>query len=312
MGLIKDKFYHLLEYAGIQLTNYSESTATIDYDLNDTRAYYLNQYFKDEQNLTFDSNGIPIFIYRGKQGYFPTIISMYGLAHFETYRKHGSVDSLLKFRKMADWFVEHQEANGVWMIDYEVKKLNLLKPWTSSLLQGMAISVLARAFLIYGDGRYAESARKGLLPFRIDIVNGGVTSTEDGKLFFEEYPSPKGYHVLNGFIITLWGLLDLVRIFDDSEAKALYDAGMETLIDWLPRFDIGYWSLYNISKDKLRNPASIPYHRLHIDQLNIMHQITGEEIFRRYYDIWSGYLDNPLCRLRSLPEKVLWNLVHGL
>jgi len=74
---------------------------------------------------------------------------------------------------------------------------------------------------------------------------------------------------------------------------------------------MGYWSLYHIG-DGMKNPATIPYHKLHIEQLKAMYDITGQKIFQEYADKWSGYLDNRLNALRTLPQKIGWNLFRGL
>jgi hypothetical protein len=236
---------------------------------------------------------------------------MYALGHFELYRQSDSDRNLSIFKKMVDWLVVAQNEHGAWVTNSKVKKFGLFKPWPSAMTQGLAISCLIRAFNVIGDERYNDSAIKALKPYQKSIAEGGVTCIDKGCVFYEEYPSKKCYHVLNGSIFALWGLYDLVRFKSDAEARALYNEGLQTLVEWLPRFDIGYWSLYHISKG-LKNPATIPYHRLHINQLDVMYCITGYDIFKKYHKLWSIYLQKPINALRTLPPKVLWTLVHGL
>ncbi|MGH8016669.1 MAG: D-glucuronyl C5-epimerase family protein, partial [Candidatus Zixiibacteriota bacterium] len=115
---------------------------------------------------------------------------------------------------------------------------------------------------------------------------------------------------LNGFIYSSWGLLDLIRYNDNALAKELWEEGLKTMASWLPQYDMGYWSLYHIG-DGIKNPATIPYHKLHIEQMKVMYDITGQKIFKEYADRWTSYLNSPFGALRTLPQKILWNLARG-
>lgn len=138
-----------------------------------------------------------------------------------------------------------------------------------------------------------------------------MANYEESYIFYEEYPSHYKYHVLNGFIFALWGLYDFYRLDGSQEAKNLFDAGLNTLIHFLPEFDIGYWSLYHIGQG-LKNPATIPYHRLHVNQLEAMYQLSGAAIFKKYHDLWQKYSEKRLNALKSLPLKLAWVITNGL
>jgi len=112
--------------------------------------------------------------------------------------------------------------------------------------------------------------------------------------------------VLNGFIYALWGLRDLAQQ-GNADAARLWESGSRTLIAWLPRYDLGYWSLYHVPEVP-RNPATVAYHRLHINQLDVMYELTSLLIFKEYADRWRGYLSSRLNALRSLPSKLMWVL----
>ena len=198
-----------------------------------------------------------------------------------------------------------QNDRGVWPTPYPMKRFGLVAGFPSAMSQGLAISCLVRAFRMTEDRRFLNSAVDALQPFRTEIRDGGVASYDEGRTWFEEYPAYPFKHVLNGFIYALWGLHDLMRFADHVEARKLYDSGVQTLILWLPRFDLGYWSRYHIP-DHPRNPATIHYHRLHIDQLDIMHCLTGANVFREYHDRWNGYLQSRFNAMRTLPAKLRW------
>jgi hypothetical protein len=190
-------------------------------------------------------------------------------------------------------------------------KFGLNEPFYSAMIQGMAISTLVRATLVTGQNSFIDHAVSALRLFEIDVKEGGVSREIDGYIFYEEYPSEKKHQVLNGFFYAIWGLLDLVRYNNNATARQLWEEGLKTIVFWLPQFDMGYWSLYHIG-DGMKNPATIPYHKLHIEQLKAMYDITGQKIFQEYADKWSGYLDIRLNALRTLPQKIGWNLFRGL
>jgi heparosan-N-sulfate-glucuronate 5-epimerase len=311
MMILKDKIYNLLEYVGIRSRSYSHSPALKSYDPDDILPYYLNQTKRADYFGPFDASGIPLYKVKRKFVYFPIFISMYALGHLELYRCNATDENLSIFKKNIDWFVLNQNESGEWLTNIKVKKFDILRPWPSAMTQGLAISCLVRAFKVIGDDRYVDCAIKALEPYQKLVEKGGVASIDEGYVFYDEYPSRKYNHVLNGFIFSLWGLYDLIRLNENSKAKSLYDKGFHTLIDCLPRFDISYWSLYHISRG-MKNPATIPYHRLHINQLDVMYSISGYDIFKKYQKLWSAYLKKPINALRTLPNKVLWNLIHGL
>jgi hypothetical protein len=116
--------------------------------------------------------------------------------------------------------------------------------------------------------------------------------------------------VLNGFLYSVWGLLDLIRLDDNPDTRLLWEDGTATLVEWLPRFDMGYWSRYHIS-DGVTNPATIPYHKLHIEQLWAMHAITGEPVFEGYASWWDACLAGKFNALRTLPQKLHWYIAHS-
>ncbi len=311
MTILKDKIYNLMEYVGIRSKSYSHLPALKSYDPDDILPYYFNQAKKADYFGPFDTSGIPLYKIKGKCIYSPVFISMYALGHLELYRCNATDENLSIFKMMVDWFVSNQNERGAWLTSSKVKKFDLFKPWPSAMVQGLAISCLVRAFKVIGDEKYIDCAIKALEPYQKSVGEGGVASIDEGYIFYDEYPSKGRYHVLNGFIFALWGLYDLIRLNENSKAKSLYDEGFYTLIECLPRFDIGYWSLYHISKG-MKNPATIPYHRLHINQLDVMYAISGYDIFKKYQKLWNVYLQKPINALRTLPNKVLWNLIHGL
>lgn len=310
MARFREKLDNLLEYFGIRSKNYYHSGAQICYDPNDPLAYYLDPSPRANYPGPFDSRGIPLYISRGTTDYLPVLICTYALGHSEIFRQNRTEENLSKFLEVARWLVSHQNSQGAWLTNFPMKKFGLFKPFPCAMVQGLGISCLARAFLVINDEMFLESAVRALAPYGKEVREGGVASYSGPRVFYEEFPSVPYHHVLNGFIFAIWGLLDLVRVAGNRDAETLYNEGLKTLIEWVPRYDLGYWSLYHIG-DGPKNPATVPYHRLHIRQLRVMHTLTDHEVFVEYHLRWSEYLHNRLNALKTLPAKILWSLARA-
>jgi hypothetical protein len=114
-------------------------------------------------------------------------------------------------------------------------------------------------------------------------------------LWIEEYLVDPPTHILNGFMWALWGAFDFWLARGDATAKGIFDRGVETLVRNLPRFDTGYWSLYEQSGTRLKMLASPFYHRLHIVQLRVMSRLTGDARFAAVAERWE--------ELRAAPQQ---------
>ena len=82
----------------------------------------------------------------------------------------------------------------------------------------------------------------------------------------------------------MWGLYDLYRVTKDEAVKSEIDLCVSTLKNTLHKYDVGYWSLYD-----QRNSELVRYYyqkNVHVPQMEIMYDLTGEEIFQMYYKKW--------------------------
>ncbi len=306
MSAKNEQIANLLEYIGIRSNNYSHTGRDLNYNPDDVLYYYLDQTQRAYYDGPYDSNEIPLYARKDKNDYHHVSICFYALGHLQIYLDTNKTESLDKFIKCSDWLVDQQQPDGSWLSTFPMPKFNLFDPHPSAMIQGLAISCLSRVFKITNDNKYLHCSIKALEIFDRDIKDRGITSNEDGVIFYEEYPSHPLKRVLNGFIYTLWGLHDLVRIDKNAKAENLFQTGIESLETLLPKFDMEYWSLYHISKDELINPAAVHYHRLHIAQLKVMYQITGNESFNEYSCKWEKYLSGRFNALRTLPAKLKW------
>lgn len=66
-------------------------------------------------------------------------------------------------------------------------------------------------------------------------------------------------------------------------------------------FDIKYWSKYDDGK-RICSPF---YHKLHIAQLKVMYDLTGEDVYNIYAEKWEKYEKNNLNYSRAFLKKAL-------
>jgi hypothetical protein len=179
------------------------------------------------------------------------------------------------------------------------------------LAQGQGISLLVRAHRETGRLDYLDVARLAFDSFLHSVDEGGVCVEDTRRnLWFEEYLVSPPTHILNGFIWAMWGVWDYFLATGDVNARRLFDRAVSTLRANLQHYDLGFWSLYEQSGTLLPMVASPFYHRLHIVQLRIMHQLTGGAIFQDYADRWQSYLQKPGHRYRALCYKSMFKLCY--
>lgn len=306
---MSNKLSGLLEYFGVRSRDYYHSRPEVAYNPDDPFAYYLDQRQRADYDGPFDENGLPLYPSGPDRLLLPVHLIAWGLGHLALFRDNGRLEHQTNFKKTADWLIENQGYDGCWLSPLAMPRYGLTEPWRSAMVQGLALSALTRAALLFADARetYLDAAARALLSFQAEIREGGVASYHAEGPFYEEYPCDPPRHVLNGFIFALWGLYDMVRVAEHPRAHLMWDNGLATLRVWLPRYDLGHWSLYQLPPQP-RNPATVPYHELHVKQLEVMAAITSDDLFTEWHERWRGYLDNPLNRLRTLPSKVSWLL----
>jgi heparosan-N-sulfate-glucuronate 5-epimerase len=260
----------------------------------------------------FDAQGIPLIptnidVEPRRLQYHPIAIGQYALAIFHTWLRSGREDDQRRFLRLADWFVGQQAQDGCWYVQTDMPVYRLRAPWPSAMAQGRGLSVLTRAWQCTSEERYIEGARRALAAFSVPVARGGITATYDGRITYEEYPAQPAPHVLNGMIFGLFGLWDFVRAQpDDAQAAAIFERGVVTVEALLPRYDTGWWSLYDLYHLEVaapRNPCTAHYHDMHVKQLTIMHAITGRASFGAFARRWATYQDGWGGRLRAYAGK---------
>lgn len=271
------------------------------YSVDEIRGYY-NDLTEKVTRFGLENDDVPKTVLdNGEEIFFSIAIFQYGLAAYDLYLMNGDESMLRKTLACADWAVTNQEESGGW-ITFAYKSLE--QPY-SSMAQGEAISLLSRAYIITQDDKYIECARKAKEFMLIPLEKGGTTSYFGEDVYFHEYTMEPV--VLNGWIFSLWGIFDYYKLTKDEALKEILDATLKTLHKSLEKYDIGYWSVYDIGQERICSPF---YHQLHIAQLRVMHKLFDDVIYKEYADVWENYQKNGWNRNRAFLKKAVQKILE--
>lgn len=215
-----------------------------------------------------------------------------------------------EFLFLADWLLERrsEESEGVvWRIDVEVPKYGKTQGWISAMGQGQAISVLLRAERLTGEDLYGEVARRAFPALRRPVSEGGTQSEVDGHPVLEEYPADRPCAVLNGWIFALFGVHELAVATGDPEARELFERSAAGLVELLPRYDTGWWSLYSLYPHGRPDLAKPFYQRLHPNLLEGLALLHPDPRLAAYAQRWRDQYTH-LAVARASLDKLLFRL----
>lgn len=266
----------------------------------------------------FDSEGIPLFDpksmgWQGELCYHPTVVVQYGLACWER-RNHGYGNS---FKLCAEWLLNHADifkGDGmVWYIPFSIRTPKVEAPWISALTQAQAISLLLRYRNLYPSDELELCIHGAAKSMLIPHENGGLLfENAKGEFFFEE---ASDIHILNGCLTSLFGLVEYLNVFDDENIAKIVKRVTKTVETWMSDYDTGFWSRY--SKNLRFNLADLHYHQLHIQQLNTLGFLLGNNVFLGFARKWKRYSLSPLnvqmfiiCRFLGLNTMRLLTLLR--
>lgn len=252
-----------------------------------------------------DSNGVVISTYGGKRVIHPVSTAWYSLYQMRSYEMTGNHEYLRRVRASVD----HLVRNGSHLVDgarwyrypfaHTPGGLDMGVPWYSGMAQGMMISVHVRLHQLTGEAAHRTYAQEALrsfdrvVSFYKDATGPWATAERDldGKrsTFFEEYPSKRANQrstVVNGHIYALYGLYDAYRLFGSGRSLTLFRRGTASIRD---AFDFyrrpGKPSMYAITPwGHTTWGAPTSYHRGVTAQLRMLHELTGDYVFKRQAD----------------------------
>ena len=288
-------------------------------DIGSVRRYPQNFVAKTGFDDKRDAKGVIMLNYYSNLGYQynPNAIAQLGLGFYDLYLDDPQDEYRQQVLINAEWFMDHgrRVKDDVLLWEYTFPfegKQKMKAPWRSALAQGQAISLLLRAYRLTEDNRFLDAVHHGYNAFRYEGLKheGGVISKSDGYTWLEEVIINPPNHILNGFVWALWGVYDYARFFNDTHAGRLYDSCLVTLEKHLPRYDLGYWTRYDLEPPKPTRIVSRYYHNLHIVQMEGCYNITNKPIFNDYAKKWSKYMESFFCRNRALFEKIYFKLKY--
>ncbi len=271
---------------------------------------------------SFDARGIPmndayVDVENPRRHYYPISIGQYALARFNRWISEGEGEVRDHFLRIADWFMESVSEDDTlgsyWLTDIPKPEYRVFRPWKSAFAQSRALSVLLRAWQMTGREEYLRTAGRALLPFEVDISEGGVAAFADSNApIYEEYTAEAPTAVLDGHNFSLLGVFDFIRAVPESLDKSshdravkIFEKGIEGLIQRLPDYDMGYWLRFNLCSMPhypQPDPCSIGYYRLVLLQLELLHTLSGRDELIGYQHKFSGY-DRPGNIMRMYMDK---------
>ena len=273
------------------------SSIETDYFFSPTRVKYFPLkpdhqfvvFYKDKKEFPSNNNEMPWLAAN-------YIINLWNL----TYSKNLSIEKHLADLNIAANFLKNraiiQKNTATWKVHLTFRRYDLPEEWPGAYQQGRILAGIARYYQLTGDTTFLELGKKAVNFCEVQVSDGGILSNaEAGGYIYEEYPTTPPNSVLNGHIFCLFGLFDFYRVTKYEKAKELFDKGVEYLVTDLDKYDTGYWSYYDL---KTKFVTDYTYHvNVHIPQLRVLYQITGNEIFAAYADKWKSYLKQPYYTL---------------
>ncbi len=267
------------------------------------KGYPSNLIGKTNWQGFIDDNGIiKNKLTSGDLIYFPIAIAQKALGHYDLYLMNGNDKDKNELLNSCDFLISVMNDKGL-IETWHKQERDVINNY-SSMTQGQAVSGFSRAFLLTSDDKYMKAA---LLAAKCLFEEGEEKITVQFKygLSYSEMPNNSGSIVLNGWIFTLWGLIDLQYIYPSVELSKLIDSALDSLIKSIHLFDNGYWSMY----DNKKTICSPFYHRLHINQLKALYIMTGRDELENIISKWQMYENNLLFKSIATIVKIKQKLV---
>lgn len=264
------------------------------YSTSDVKGYYNDLTEKVTRCKNYNEVKLPVYkLENGTDILFPIAIFQYGLGAYDLYLLKKEMLYMDKFKLCVNWALDNLQEDGSW------NNFFFSQPDApySSMAQGEGVSLLIRAYKEFKDVKYLFAAKKAVEFMIKPIEKGGTTKYVYDEIYLLEITNKPT--VLNGWIFSLFGLYDYLKVVRDENVKNIYNISIQTLTNKLKDFDNGYWSKY----DNDCIIASPFYHRLHISQLHVMYIITEEVEFLTYMKKWSDYNKNIFNRYKAFIVK---------
>jgi hypothetical protein len=214
------------------------------------------------------------------------------------------------FKNCADYIVKNiklYKGNYHLLYDfdwpYENMRYKIIKaPWWSGLTDGYAILLLLRAYTVYKDEIYLESAKRLYLSVLSPIENGGSLTNFNGYPWIEEYvnwrfpeENPK---VFNGMVYAYYG----IRAYENFNniKPGMADKLLISIFYNARCYDLNYWSYY----DAVKTVSNVKYHKINYGLLKDLYEaysgtayIKNKEDIKIILERWKKGADIPILWL---------------
>lgn len=290
--------YNLALLKKIEGRGYASNTSakTIKQDIAKTISYFNagNTSSKKAQILWNYDGGNLAYVYYPNYGvhFNPVTTSNLALDQYAkgNYKKVVSIaDALLENATVKEYPGVGKYYIWQYCFDLQFNKYKFPAPWASGMAQGLVLDVVGKAYKITGDKKYVKAGELILNSFRVPWNEGGVTETDEHGNWYLEVAATDKLRILNGFLFTLDSIHNYYEVTHDRKALWLFAAGVSEAISHLQQYDLGYWSNYSLLTG---DRASYGYHKIHVDLLKKLYEITKVPEFKTYANKFGFYLHN--------------------
>lgn len=246
---------------------------------------------------------------------FGVAYAQWGLGAFERYLDGEGEEWLAAARGAGEYIVSCLEdggrLDGAWLHLLPMPHtFPVAAPWISAMAQGECASLLVRLYLETGEEEFSDAAVRALKTMRLPVADGGTLAEIDGNPVLEEYPTSSPSAVLNGSIFAIWGLYDVGVGLGDAEAMRFFEDASSGLAALIDRYDLGWWSRYDLYPHPRPNVATPAYHLLHIHQLTALATLAPRPQWKPVIERFESYREVAANRRRAFAEKVAFRIVR--
>ncbi len=257
---------------------------------------YVENLTAVRENVHCDVNFVPLHLYEGRVNYHPVYIAQYALQMLDVYVTTQDTLYLNRLEKITDKLLGTAlEVDSVIFFPYSFdfslhscQEETMLAPWYSGMAQGQILSLFSRLYEFTGEKHYLETSRKIFNSFtrlKGEGHNPWVSCVDkNGNLWLEEYPRELPCFTLNGKIFAIYGIYDYYRIIKDEYAEKFLKAAIYTIRVNIHKYrnenDVSWYCL----KHHNFHGQNMGYHKIHIQQLRVLHKITEDIYFKEMAD----------------------------
>lgn len=301
--------------ADLMVLDHHQSIKKYDFSIHDIQPtddyYHLDQPTSIPDSGT-DEEGVPMFTKNDEQYNHPVRIAHNMINLLTSYQMTDNEEYLKRAKVYANRLVEiGTYRDGAMYFPYEfevtlhdIPSERLAPPWYSGMAQGQALSAFTRLYQITQDPehrKWADQTFKSFTQLKAEDHPRWIAMIDNEYYWIEEYPLEKSTKVLNGYIFAIFGIYDYYQIHSDQQVKDLLQASLTTIYDHIHLYRINNEaSLYGLKHDH----QSVHYHIVHMEQLEVLHQMTNEPYFREMKEVFHKDWYGIPAKIKRIPDKV--------